>query len=210
MFTASHPHYADVVVNILDPKRELFSKRLFRDSCIRTDNGLFIKDLRVLNRDLRSVVIVDNAIFSFAFQLDNGIPIIPFYDDREDRIMPKIAEYLLGLEGLEDVRSVNRQTFSLTELYELNVPRFLKYYYDEEKTPAEEEAEKAANARTVRRHKSRSFVKPEGPFEGSEEGIVIGEEAQAAVETQLIILRSSLPRYLASQAELSPKVGPPH
>ena len=30
------------------------------------------------------IVIVDNAVYSFGFQLENGIPIIPFYDDKED------------------------------------------------------------------------------------------------------------------------------
>jgi CTD small phosphatase-like protein 2 len=27
---------------------------------------------------------VDNAVYSFGYQLDNGIPIIPFYEDKRD------------------------------------------------------------------------------------------------------------------------------
>jgi len=30
------------------------------------------------------MVLVDNAVYSFGYQLENGIPIIPFYDDKED------------------------------------------------------------------------------------------------------------------------------
>ena len=27
---------------------------------------------------------MDNSVYSFAFQIDNGIPIIPFYDEKTD------------------------------------------------------------------------------------------------------------------------------
>ena len=33
---------------------------------------------------MEDIVIVDNAVYSFGFQLENGIPIIPFYEDKED------------------------------------------------------------------------------------------------------------------------------
>ena len=33
---ASHKAYADVVLDLLDPKREIFELRLYRDSCIKT------------------------------------------------------------------------------------------------------------------------------------------------------------------------------
>lgn len=201
------------MIDILDPTKTLFSKRLFRSSCIHTDNGLYIKDLRVLNCDLKSTVIVDNAIFSFAFQLDNGIPIIPFYDDKEDRILPKIRDYLLSLKDLEDVRVINRKTFSLTELYELDVPSFLKYYYEDELSGNEEcldsdkEPDKdlpevlfeeldSESPRSVMRRKSLSYIQVHdtNPFK-------IGKKAQAVVDDQLGKLRLSLPKYLASQQQ---------
>lgn len=105
--------------------------RLFRSNCVQTNKGLYVKDLRVLNCDLNSTLIVDNSIISFAFQLDNGIPIVPFYEDKEDVILPKIYDYLMSLKDLPDVRVKNKETFSLTQLYSLNISRFLKYYYDD-------------------------------------------------------------------------------
>lgn len=42
--------------------------RLFRDSCVPVE-GTFIKDLSVLGRDLNRVVIVDNALEAFSFQV---------------------------------------------------------------------------------------------------------------------------------------------
>jgi len=69
-----------VVLDYLDPKRELIEYRLYRDSCVETEEGVFIKDLRIIqNRNLKDMVIIDNAVYSFGYQLDNGIPILPFY-----------------------------------------------------------------------------------------------------------------------------------
>ena len=53
VFTASHQSYADVVLDYLDPARELIEHRLYRDSCMLTDEGVYIKDLRIIkNRSL--------------------------------------------------------------------------------------------------------------------------------------------------------------
>jgi TFIIF-interacting CTD phosphatase-like protein len=42
-------------------------------------DNFFIKDLGIIqDRDLKDMVIVDNSIVSFAFNLDNGIPIEGF------------------------------------------------------------------------------------------------------------------------------------
>jgi len=85
VFTASHKFYADVVLDHLDPTGELIQYRLYRDSCYQTADGVYVKDLRIIkNRSLKDLVIVDNAVYSFGFQLDNGIPIIPFYNNPED------------------------------------------------------------------------------------------------------------------------------
>jgi CTD small phosphatase-like protein 2 len=95
VFTASHQSYADVVLDYLDPNRELIEYRLYRDSCIKTEEGVYIKDLRIIkNRNLKDVVIVDNAVYSFGYQLNNGIPILPFYDDKSDEEMLHLIYYL--------------------------------------------------------------------------------------------------------------------
>lgn len=48
VFTASHSCYANVVLDYLDPNGEYISHRLFRENCVQTEEGVFIKDLRVL------------------------------------------------------------------------------------------------------------------------------------------------------------------
>lgn len=85
VFTASHSCYANVVIDHLDPNKNLISHRLFREHCFETESGMYIKDLRVIrNRDLSQVVLVDNAAYSYFLQLDNGIPIVPFFNSRKD------------------------------------------------------------------------------------------------------------------------------
>lgn len=76
-----------------------------------------MKDLRVIgNRDMKDMVIVDNSVYSFAFQIDNGIPIIPFYKDPNDEEMLHLIYYLNCLATAEDVRVQNRAAFELYKL----------------------------------------------------------------------------------------------
>lgn len=60
VFTASHECYANVIIDHIDPKR-LITHRFFRDSCWRSEEGFYVKDLRVIDRDLRNVLLIDNV-----------------------------------------------------------------------------------------------------------------------------------------------------
>jgi len=94
VFTASHQCYADPVLDHLDPSGDLIHHRLYRDSWIPVE-GVFIKDLRVIeNRNLKDVVIVDNAVYCFGYQLENGIPIITWNDDPNDKELFNLVEYM--------------------------------------------------------------------------------------------------------------------
>ena len=68
VFTASHRNYADAVLDVLDPEGRLIDFRMYREHCVETEDGVYIKDLRVIgNRDLKDVVLVDNAAYSFGY-----------------------------------------------------------------------------------------------------------------------------------------------
>jgi TFIIF-interacting CTD phosphatase-like protein len=69
IFTASNGCYANVVIDQLDPQRQFVAHRLFRESCVQTSDGVYVKDLRVINRDLAKLVLVDNSAISFAQQV---------------------------------------------------------------------------------------------------------------------------------------------
>ena len=48
------------------------SQRIFRDRCYLTQEGYYVKDLRIISdREIKDIVIVDNLAYSFAFQVLN-------------------------------------------------------------------------------------------------------------------------------------------
>ena len=126
VFTASLRSYADKVLDVLDPSHTLISHRLYREHCVEVD-GLFIKDLRVIaGRRLENLTLVDNSAYSFAYQLDNGVPIISWYEDASDRELCNLAAYLRQTLPLEDVRLAHRNTFRLHCFYDDYLRDFIR------------------------------------------------------------------------------------
>ncbi len=90
---------------MLDPEGKFISARLFRENCVSTFEGVHIKDLRVIrNRRIEDIIIVDNSLYCFGFQLANGIPILPFYDDSEDEELLELELFLMRLRTVENAQ----------------------------------------------------------------------------------------------------------
>lgn len=120
IFTASDQHYADSVINYIDPTKHYFKYRLFRHNCVKlqTENGtIYVKDLRIIrNVPLSNMVIIDNSVLSFAFHLENGIPILPYYNNKKDVEMESLCNYLTKLAKYENLTITNGANFNLKAL----------------------------------------------------------------------------------------------
>jgi CTD small phosphatase-like protein 2 len=60
------------------------------------------------------MILIDNAAYSYFFQLENGIPIIPYYEGKNDFELKALQGYIEKLLLINDMRIVNSKTFKLS------------------------------------------------------------------------------------------------
>ena len=107
IFTASVSKYADPLLDIID-KEKYCKFRLFREHCTQI-NTCYVKEIKKLGRDLKDVVIVDNSPMSYALNPENGLPILTWFEDKDDRELYNISSILEFLSFVPDVRNYIRQ-----------------------------------------------------------------------------------------------------
>lgn len=114
IFTAAEQTYADLIIDRIDPEKKYFSHRLYRQHCIKVDD-VYVKDLRIItDRPSEDTIIVDNSILSFAFQLDNGVPMCAFLaTNNQDQELLYLITYLEEVYHMRDCRTANKKTFKL-------------------------------------------------------------------------------------------------
>eukprot|EP00750_Incisomonas_marina_P030723 INCI7643.3.p1 GENE.INCI7643.3~~INCI7643.3.p1 ORF type:complete len:464 (-),score=76.52 INCI7643.3:2033-3424(-) len=112
-FTASQRLYAEKIIQLIDPCGHI-SHSLFREACVNVQ-GNFIKDLTLLGRDLRHTILLDNSPHAFGFQVENGIPIVSWFNDAADDQLPATMSWLKTLATADDVRPHVARKFRLRE-----------------------------------------------------------------------------------------------
>ena len=153
IYTASHKSYADAVLNFLDPENKYFYNRLYRSNCIdcKIDGkDLYVKDMNIFEGfDLKDILIVDNSVMAFAYNLDNGIPILPYYDAEKDYELLFVAYYFESLYNCDDLTVINKQYMKLDY--------YLKQAIEEIKRENEEDEEEKEKEESVELKKKDSI-----------------------------------------------------
>ena len=139
VYTASHQSYADAVLNYLDKENKYFQYRLYRNHCVQCNvEGIkfYVKDLDTLNEyyNLKDVVLIDNSVLSFAYHLNNGIPIVPFIEQQNDTQLLMLAYYLVSIANFDDLTQENKK--------HINIEKFLLMAKKLSEEESEEEDDK--------------------------------------------------------------------
>ncbi len=66
------------------------------------------------------MLLVDNSAYSYGLQIDNGIPILPYYQGKEDQELHHLASFLTMISLYQykamDLRQILRDIFNLGEI----------------------------------------------------------------------------------------------
>ena len=143
IFTASISKYAGPLLDILD-KEKFCSFRLFREHCTLL-NSSFVKDLKKLGRDLKDVIIVDNSPMAYLLNSDNGLPILTWFDDKNDKELYKIIPILDFLSLVPDVREYIHKIVINNEISYDNAIRLINEYNSKNKRINDEIEKKEMN-----------------------------------------------------------------
>lgn len=129
LFTAGLKSYAEVIYQYFDPGKEYITKVLSREDCIFDKSlKIYIKDLRILGLDLNFTFLVDNSVISFALNIDNGIPALPFFDDDNDEYLLRLIDYAKKLNNSLDPLKCNIEEFKLREVSSSFICDYLHLY----------------------------------------------------------------------------------
>ena len=129
-FTASIESYASPLLDLLDKENNV-QYRLYRDHC-HFVNGVFIKDLKRLNRSLKDIIILDNSPMAYAFDVDNGLPILSWFDNRDDKELIRVQQILKFLSYVDDVRKYIKR-FLRNNCINYQIARAIIKQYNENK-----------------------------------------------------------------------------
>ena len=126
IFTASISNYANPLLNVIDRKGYI-PFRLFREHCTLI-NTSFVKDLNLLGRDLKDIIILDNNPTAYSFNHDNGFPIKSWFEDKNDDELLKIIPILEFLSYVPDVRDYIKKIVSQNQVKFDQVKQIIRNY----------------------------------------------------------------------------------
>ena len=78
IFSSGTPEYVDPIIKIIEKNEKYFDYILYRHHITLDEDGNNVKNLDLIGRDLKKVIIIDDIPRYFHLQKRNGINIKPF------------------------------------------------------------------------------------------------------------------------------------
>ncbi len=124
VYTSGVPEYANMMLDLVDPKREVFVNRLYQGACHvfeKKDEDIFmmIKDItRFKNRDPKRTILLDPLPINFILSPENGLPAIPYNAEMEtpgvkDNYLEFICPLIDQFCELDDVRVELKEQYKI-------------------------------------------------------------------------------------------------
>ena len=137
IFTASIKEYANPLLNELD-KNKVITKRLYRENCTLTKEGKYVKNLNNFKCNLKDIILLDNNPISYSFNKNNGIPIKTWHNDKNDKELLKMINFLKFLSTVNDVRYYIQNVIKNNEINYYQVNTIIKQKINDNKVDNEE------------------------------------------------------------------------
>ncbi len=106
IFTSAEEEYANLVLEEID-KNKVITHKLYRRH-VEYNDGLCLKDLDKIGRDIKRVCIIDNDKNNFKLHVDNGIEIKEFLGEQDDNELDLLGDLLMSIieSNADDIRPI--------------------------------------------------------------------------------------------------------
>ena len=153
IYSSSNKVYVDKILDFLDPEHNYFNYRLYQEHCLKfTINNkiYFTKNLNIFKNicSLKDIIIVDCSVLGFGFFLENGIPIIPFYDSKQDVELKILSYYLVSVSSNYDSREALKRDMKLNDYLDDAKKKHEKINSSPEKIEEHDKGENKKNKKT--------------------------------------------------------------
>ena len=125
LFSSGIYEYVNPIINMIEKDEKFFEYILYRKHIEYDENGEIIKNLDILGRNLKNIIIVDDVFKYFKLHKDNGICIKPFKGDRlnDGDALKCLGEVLIKI--VDDAENTGDIRISLSKFKNLLYPKVI-------------------------------------------------------------------------------------
>lgn len=120
---------------------------------------------------LQDILLVDNNLYCYALNLENGVPVQHYMGDKNDRCLLQIMNYLEYIKDFDNLAAQNEKIYEFKKIFDSDINQFIKFYDMQSSInssihdlvmAAEEESQSPSHSESLSR-RSRSIAKQNSP-----------------------------------------------